>query len=213
MNYLSTLIDLIIPAQCLRCHSSGNYLCATCRRALPSATPINQSLTAVYDYHDQIVKRAVKLLKYRQGRALARDLGAALYEKWQELEKLKSEPDQSWLVLPAPSSRAKSRGYSQTELLARALVSYNPARLKLREKILHKARETPSQVSLKTRAERLANLQNAFSVSSRALVANQNMLIIDDVITTGATMRECERVLLASGAREVRGLAVAHGNL
>lgn len=209
MNYLSTIINLIIPTQCLRCRASGYYLCPTCCARIPASAPISPQLSAVYSYHDPLIKQAIKRLKYRHGQIIAQDLGTALYGFWQELTG--NQPDQDWLVLPAPSSCARSRGYNQTALLVRAFVTHNPVRLELRENVLIKNRETPSQVSLRTRAERLENLRNSVFISDPGLVAKRNVLVIDDLITTGATMQECRRALLIAGAGEVRGLAVAHG--
>ena len=76
--------------------------------------------------------------------------------------------------------------------------------------ILTKTRETPTQVSLGDRAERLENLKNAFAVRAPEKVRGAHVVLVDDVTTTGATLLEARGELLRAGARKVTCLAVAH---
>ena len=79
------------------------------------------------------------------------------------------------------------------------------------EKVLIKIKNTPAQVSLKNRKARLKNLRGAFKISDRKKIKNRDVIIIDDVATTGATLTECQKMLKRAGARSALPLAIASG--
>lgn len=123
-----------------------------------------------------------------------------------------SAPTKNFLIIPIPASRRRRRwrGFNQTELLARAILecansratlpSQTPARTNFFycPDILIKIRETPAQTSLRDRSARLSNLHDAFAIKDSAsadFLRGKIIILIDDVITTGATMREALRVL------------------
>jgi len=136
------------------------------------------------------------------------------------------------ILIPAPlsPSRFRSRGYNQAEELARQIALLNPDQFEVRTDLIKKTKNTPTQVSIRNRDKRLANLKNAFALSkefsppdlglptslklrgtsTRGLVGKV-VVIIDDVSTTGATINEIRQLLTRAGARHVYGLVVAHG--
>lgn len=81
--------------------------------------------------------------------------------------------------------------------------------LEYRDDLLIKIRETPSQVSMKNRGERLSNIEGSFGVSSLEAVRGRACVVVDDITTTGATMKEAGRVLTEAGARKIILIAVA----
>jgi ComF family protein len=111
------------------------------------------------------------------------------------------------LVVPVPISlsRRSERGYNQAALLARPLALFYG--LEYRPKALIKSRETRSQVGL-TVEERKANVHDAFFAEQR-LVKGKNILVVDDVTTSGATLNACAQVLRIAGAQEVYCLTLA----
>lgn len=213
-EHLSTILDLIFPPTCLACKKSGSYLCANCVKLLPAANKTAENYSAIFAYQHPVVKHAIHLLKYRGGKILARDLAKLLHQHL-NLE----QNSEKFLVIPIPSSknREKKRGYNQARELARELVKLAPDKLKLAENILIKTRETVSQVKTKNREARLKNLQGAFAILEnqnqimREKITNQQIILLDDVITTGATMQEARKVLLQAGARNVLALSLARG--
>lgn len=210
-HYLSTLVDLILPHSCLVCHRSGTYLCPTCARVLPPAPPTpSPALSALWHYEHPAARRLVQKLKYGGSYTIAQDLGAILYCHWREQNK---DDTNHWLVSGTPLSRERmrERKYNQSAELAKMMTACNPRQLEYRDDLLLKIRHTVAQVKTGTREERLENLRDAFSVPRPEQVRGRNILIIDDVITTGATLNECGCVLLLAGAGQVRGLALAHG--
>jgi ComF family protein len=113
------------------------------------------------------------------------------------------------VVMPVPMSshRQKERGFNQAELLARALA--NCLQLPLAT-CLVKKRETPPQAGL-DRQERLRNLSGAIVLEALSKIRGKEVLLVDDVITTGTTAGECARVLLMAGAAGVSVVTVTAG--
>lgn len=109
------------------------------------------------------------------------------------------------VAVPLHANRLRTRGFNQAGLLALSLgrfsgIPVSPALLR--------RRDTPSQTELSAPKRRL-NVANAFAVAEAARVSNRVVVLVDDVTTTGATIRECARTLLHSGAREIRAITVA----
>ena len=113
------------------------------------------------------------------------------------------------LIVPVPlhSSRLKSRGYNQSQLLADYLG--NTFGLPVVSEVLVRIRSTPSQTSL-NQQQRLQNVAGAFQADNLNLLAGKNVLLVDDVITTGATLNECAKTLLKAGAKNVHAVAGVH---
>ena len=117
-------------------------------------------------------------------------------------------------VIPVPlhGSKLKQRGFNQADLIARAAVpllqQQGTATYTLEAVAMKRRRETPSQVGM-SRAERAENLRGAFAVTVPAMVRDKQVLLVDDVLTTGATVNECTRVLKRAGALRVWVATVA----
>jgi ComF family protein len=147
--------------------------------------------------------------------AIAEDLAPYLRERIIEelADYLTFYPDEKIVVIPVPLSKdkLKRRGYNQAAKLAQALTSADMDLFKLEDKAVMKIKETTSQVLVKDRHKRLNNLKGSFHVTLPISVAGKTVLIIDDVLTTGGTILEMQKILINAGARRVFGLAVAHG--
>ena len=112
------------------------------------------------------------------------------------------------LILPVPLHRVKQRQrqFNQANLLAKALsCAFTKPVL---DKQLMRIKSGPAQVNL-SQAQRLKNVQDAFKVKNARLVNNKNILLVDDVFTTGATVNECAKVLVRAGANRVDVLSLA----
>jgi ComF family protein len=116
------------------------------------------------------------------------------------------------LVVPVPlhESKLQQRGFNQSELMARALVKQGPLdmKLELAPKLLMRRRPTDSQTGL-TRRQRVVNMRGAFRASAPNEISGRNVLLVDDVFTTGTTVSECARVLRRAGAEKVWVATVA----
>jgi ComF family protein len=149
-------------------------------------------------------------LKYAGVRPAANVLGRMLAEAIATLEP--ELPEDSVAVIPVPLHRSKfsERGFNQAELIARAAMKIRRRgdRLHLCGGALERKRDTASQIGL-TSHQRRENLRGAFAVAQPELVKGLEVLVVDDVYTTGATVSECARVLRRAGASKVWVATVA----
>jgi ComF family protein len=150
--------------------------------------------------YDGPVAAAVKRFKF--GRQLAY---LPLMQSWLQAPRCRElAAGADWLIpVPLHPRRLKHRGFNQALLLAQAF----PEAPLAREALL-RVRHTVPQVQLKPK-ERRDNVKGAFAVPDPALVKGKNLLLVDDLYTTGATARECARVLSRAGAARVEVLTVA----
>ena len=157
------------------------------------------------------MRAMIHLLKYDRVLPAADFLGlrlsAAIAKLTSELapEGVATPTENGWIVIPVPlhSSKLRQRGFNQAELIARAALRLPEWRhLRLDTRALVRHRETVSQAGL-SRHQRRENIRGAFRVSCPGAVAGRDVLLVDDVFTTGATVSESARVLRRAGARGV----------
>jgi ComF family protein len=163
-----------------------------------------------YGSYESGLRELIHLLKYGGVRPAANVLGRMLAEAIAALE-----PEfaaDSVVLVPVPLHRTKfrQRGFNQAELIARAALRIGLMRHRLRicAGVLERRRETMSQIGL-TSHQRRENLRGAFRVAQSEAVKGREVLVVDDVLTTGATASECARVLRRAGATKVWVATVA----
>ena len=142
---------------------------------------------AVFDYDDK-KKKLVLGLKYNNRRYLAKIFAGLAKDK---IAMISYD-----IVCFVPTMKEKERGYNQAELIARAIDN------KRSVKALVKIKDIPSQTTLSAR-QRMENVKGAYAVIDKSLVLGKRILLIDDVYTTGSTIKECAKMLYQSGAKEV----------
>jgi ComF family protein len=212
MKLFHAISQLLFPQKCLLCReilsSDELDLCHSCRINAPACPisrkklPFIDSWAAVWYYEDQ-VRFSLLRYKFYGVRSYAQGYGRLLAMKLQ-----REHPDGFDLLtwVPISSVRKLRRGYDQVELLAEAVgkeLGMKPVRL------LKKTRNNPPQSGIVGQAERRANVLGIYQVVQPQLLSGKKVLLLDDIITTGATAGECARVLLTAGAKEVHCGAVA----
>jgi ComF family protein len=152
----------------------------------------------------------IHLLKYEQIRPAATVLGRMLAEAIAALEPLFG--DGPVLVMPVPlyAGKLRQRGFNQSQLIAKSALKLNSfgGKLELHDRILERYRETQSQIGL-TRHQRRENIRGAFAIAKPEQVSGRELLLVDDVFTTGTTVSECARVLRRAGASKIWVATVA----
>lgn len=201
---LDGLEPLAPGSQCSRCGVPfeneaplhGTALCGLCRR---EATPFDWARG--YGVYEGGLRQLIHLLKYGGIESLARPLAA-------RLATLLPEAGPVDLIVPAPLHwrRRWKRGFNQSELVARELSRLTGVPLEARG--LRRRRDTGSQTGL-TRRQRRLNVQGALVAGRRAALAGKSIVLVDDVITTGATVGACAQALKRAGAARVVVLALA----
>jgi ComF family protein len=179
--------------------------CMLCQRTDP---PYERAVA--YGSYDAELRDLIHLLKFQLVRPAAAVLGHMLAGTIASLER--QMPVGTIAVVPVPlySRKRRQRGFNQAEMIAREALEQlrRPKRLELCAGVLLRCRETSSQIGL-TRHQRRENLRGAFTVSDPTRIAKRNILLVDDVFTTGTTASECARVLLRAGAARVWVATVA----
>ena len=181
-------------------------VCADCRANRYHAAPPFDGLRSLYVFEGAI-RRAVHRLKYDNKTALAKPL-AVLMRDFLPLSSTRfvgTDALTQIVAVPLHARRQRRRGFNQSELLARELSHL--ANVPLQQNLM-RTRDTTPQVELSVR-ERATNVQGAFALNPNANVKGAAILLIDDVHTTGATLRECAQVLKNGGAQKVYGLTLA----
>ena len=183
--------------------SEGEVRCGLCRRVEPAF-----ARAAAYGSYESGLRELIHLLKYGGVRPAANVLGRMLAEA---IAMLEPEFPPELVVVPVPlhGTRLRQRGFNQAELIARAAMKIRqPDNRLLLCSVLERKRETTSQIGL-TSHQRRENLRGAFGVLHPEAVKGREVLVVDDVYTTGATVSECARVLRRAGATRVWVATVA----
>jgi len=207
--------ELFFPKQCFFCKKYGYLLCDDCESLLdvcPAHRPDRDRkyLTDIYSacsFENKFVKKMIYSFKYEP---LWRDLGAPLSElvvNHFSLSEQNFDRDDSVIIpVPLAKKRLRWRGFNQAEIIARNLG--RQWQIPVAPDCLARTRDTDPQAEL-SQARRQKNINGAFACADNALFENKSVCLVDDVVTTGATMEECARVLLAGKARQVTGVSIA----
>ncbi|MGH9524313.1 MAG: ComF family protein [Terriglobales bacterium] len=185
-------------------HSEFAEYCFSCSQERPAFTR-----AAAYGSYDEGMRDLIHLLKYQRVRPAASVLGRMLAEA---IATLSPEFSGDPVVIPVPLhvSKLRQRGFNQSELIARAALKLHAAGLtgKPNVSVLVRQRNTVSQTGM-TPAQRRENVRGAFAVVRPADIAGRDVMLVDDVMTTGTTVSECARVLRRAGAERVFVATVA----
>lgn len=216
---LELLFSWLAPHDCMSCGCEGSLLCEGCTRNMtqtmssrcfqcrsptedhrvcPSCrSGIVLSHVWVSVIYEGIIKRVIYALKFDRAMGAKVPLGLILD---------RSLPSAQFVIIPVPTSnkRIRERGYDQSVLLARGLartrnLTYVAALVRVRD-----TRQTGS-----TRRERIRQQRGAFIVTKESYVKGKSILLVDDIVTTGATLDAAARVLLAAGATDVNAVVIA----
>ena len=179
--------------------------CGMCQRVQPAF-----ERAVSYGAYDGELRSLIHLFKYSRVRTAAQELGRLLGET---VSRLKPElGDDKPLVVPVPLHKGRSgeRGFNQAERIAKEALPWLPFAVELRPELLERRRSTKSQTGL-TKHQRRENVRGAFHVPYRRLklLKERNVILVDDVMTTGTTAEECARVLKRAGAERVWVATVA----
>jgi ComF family protein len=203
---LERLLDGLSPRRCLGCRAaSAQPFCTGCGepRAAPSTPSFDGAPLIVLGRYEGALAQAIRRLKYEPRPELATPLSALLAARVREC----SLPmGLGWVPVPLHFERLVERGFNQSALVANGLASALKGQAYPRA--LRRERATAQQAKL-ARSERLENLHGAFSV--RAL-PERRLVLVDDVVTTGATASACVAALRAAGAAVLAVAALAHAD-
>lgn len=214
---LDELLNIIFPERCIECGKQGSALCAICERTI-TTRPIALSGTtaALFDYRNPLVKKAIWALKYNRRRAIGIYFGTALYrEFFRQLAYGTKKTNEEIAIIPIPAGlRALStRGYNHAGVIAKTIVNEGRREglhLVFHDDILYKIHETVPQARTRRKSDRRKNVAFVFGAKHGETIKGKTVILIDDVITTGATIAEAKRVLKEHHPKRILAIAVAH---
>jgi competence protein ComFC len=221
------ILDLLFPPNCLSCSSFGSYICLDCQKKLKPAPLIClycgkmslyglthpgcrrelgvDAINCVYVY-DPAMKKIIKNIKYRLVKKAFPELLNLV--PGQTIKLLKNSFGKNRFVvqpLPLHPQRLKERGFNQAESIGRFLAK----KLSLSSiDVLTRAKPTQSQAKIGQSQKRYQNVRGVFETKQKT---HPNILLVDDVVTTGSTVKEATRVLKKSGVEKVFVFALARG--
>lgn len=221
-------VDLVFPPHCANCKRSGQILCSTCyanillvsppfcKHCHTPLAPNNSCYKCAYHLlqfnglrivgpYQEPLRSYIHTLKYNGNKRLARPLGTLLAQTYKRT-RLAAD-----MIIPVPlhTERQQQRGYNQAQLLAE--VCSAELGIPLHVSLLTRVRATAAQIQLSI-SERQRNMTGAFLLHPKTntrTLSKRNVLLIDDVCTTGATLEACATPLFAAGANSVWGLVLA----
>lgn len=231
---LKFFLNLIFPIQCLSCAREDTWLCSDCLNKIlnqkheQTACPIcnvngykngtvcpkcqkEYQLDKIFiasDYENELIQKLIKTFKYNFVKDLSWTIAEIMINYFKQVNSI-SEITSINSVLSSPLSRKRLRwrGFNQSDLLAKNFT--DKLNLKYFPDLLIKTKHTKEQAEL-DREQRLINVKNVFQLKKDCLkIKDQSFLIIDDVITTGATLGEIAKVLKANSAKKIWALVVA----
>jgi ComF family protein len=223
-----TFLDAFFPIRCLRCKTFDHWICAQCHSTLPIIIeqqcplckkhvttngdvclaciekhnpPYDGVFVASY-FKDPLVRKMIHNFKYRFAKNLSQPLALLMAQSLHNSHF--PAPD---LIIPVPlhPRRLRWRGFNQAEEIARSL----DLRIPLNTDILKRIRYTHPQVTMRNKKSRENNVQDAFALHDPSLIRGKNILLVDDIMTTGATIMACATVLKNSGAGKIYAIVIA----
>ncbi len=226
------LLDILFPINCVSCGRGNEWLCKKCFSQIKKVqdqycpvcekvpTPDGKTcfsckkkssldgLLVCASYKNKTVSKLIHYLKYRFIEDISTPLSRLIIRSVSNSSLI--FPD-AIIPIPLHPKRLRWRGFNQSLLLAEKISGEIAPGMQIPvlENILIRTKNTRSQMKIKNNKERMINIKNAFFVTNQKLVENKNILLIDDVATTGATISECAKILKKKGAKSVFAVVIA----
>lgn len=233
LKFLHTFIlDALLPIHCLGCGKEGSWICKACFTKIPARkdqqcpicervitpdgrTCINcktksalDGMLCVTSYKISLVADAVHNFKYNFVDGLHVPLAKLLIK---ELHKSNLPIADILIPIPLHKRRLRWRGFNQSQLLAQYISQKLLSNLEipLASDIILRKRYTKPQKEIQNKSERAANIKDAFAISDSEIIKDKTVFLIDDIATTGSTIKECAKILKDAGAKQVYAIVIA----
>ena len=210
MKLKQFILDIFFPKFCINCNKEGEYICQNCFSLIDILEKQETNIFSATSYKDKIVRTMIHQFKYGHCiKELAKPLSILIGTHFLNYDKLPFDQKKSVLIpVPLHKKKLKQRGFNQSQELANNLSDYFS--IPVLDNILIKTKQTLNQVEL-TQEQRKHNIQEVFSINNSKLIQNKTILLIDDVYTTGSTIKECSNTLKQANPKQIYGITVAKG--
>lgn len=209
VNLFNTFLKTIFPRKCFGCKVRDFWVCEKCLNKIPKSwqTP-EKWMSAVFSYKSKVMRKIIWELKFSGRYSVLGDIEEIIEKEFEKFIEKNNLKEKEYFLVPIPITEKsrRARGYNQSLLIAKKLAGPE----KILEGVLIKTKNHKPQNKIKNRNERLGNVKNSFEIRNEFRVKNKIVILIDDVVTTGATLTEAKKVLKASGVKRVFAFVVAH---
>ena len=216
MKFINTILSIIFPANCVSCGKNGENFCSKCLADSPPAERENPKwIFSLFDYRHPPIKKSLWLLKYKGKKDIASAFTETMYrgilEELADLSILENFREPILVPIPLAPKRKHERGFNQAEIICKKLIRLDKEQnFKLEKNVLIKPKDTEHQARIENRSTRLKNIIGSFSMKNPEKIKGRNIILIDDITTTGATLNEARKILKQAGARKIIAFTVAH---
>lgn len=209
---MSLIIEWLFPKNCFGCHRGDKYLCNLCENQMDLGSLIRkdqfEGIISIYKY-DGLIKVIVEKIKYEFVsdviEELAQFMGKKLKIDYPNIVKYWQKEKFCLIPIPLFWQRKNWRGFNQSEILVEKLAKILD--LKYENNVLSRNIKTKNQAKIRNREVRRKNIINVFKAES-GIMTPKNVILVDDVVTSGATMTAALRTLKNSGASLLWGLSL-----
>lgn len=232
------VVNILFPPLCLSCNSvlshefpliceecsslllaRGEFVCSSCGKRHPTNAlkchALSVSVFTAFQYENIPARKLIHALKYRGAESAAKTIAylvTPLFLNALPHRGLQKNLEIQFIPIPLSPKRERNRGFNQSVLLsysfAKELELYG-CHASVNTKLIFRIRETPSQTTCKNKKERMANMRGCFSAKNCIGLENKLVLLVDDVVTSGATIEEASRTLKNAGVPHIVGLCIA----
>lgn len=219
VRFWEYFLEILFPPICIACKNRLDsekerklMICSACFASIPIFNTISYSprfsLAAVSSYENDAVKELLHSLKYKRFLKSLVPINE-LIKKYFEGVNLEKIIASDFIIVPIPlhKKRFRERGFNQAEEIAKLLAQR--LNLEVMGDVLIKTLDTKHQTNLKNKEDRLRNVRGSFSVAPKVNLQGRNIVVVDDVYTTGSTINEAVKILKRSGAGEIFVFVVA----
>ena len=219
MNFLNNMLFFIFPRKCEMCEKiSKSYICDKCKRKIEGSKlylnkvdDYSKDNTKFFDEHayifeyNSIIREKIIEYKFKNKPYL----GKMFSEFFVKNEKMCGFFEKYDIIIPVPmtNKKIKERGYNQTEIIAR-IISKNIPSITIQKNVLIKYKDNKVQSRL-NKKQRQQNVQNVYELNNEEIIKNKNILILDDIYTTGATCNECAKTLRKAQPNKIGIITIA----
>ena len=218
MNFLKNMLFFIFPRKCEMCETiSESYICDKCKSKLEKT---ELYLNRIDDYskdntkyfddayifeYNSIIREKIIEYKFKNKPYL----GKMFSEFFVKNEKMCGFFEKYDIIIPVPmtNKKIKERGYNQTEIIAK-IISQNITNITMQKNVLIKYKNNKVQSQL-NKEQRQQNVQNVYELINEEIIKNKNILILDDIYTTGATCNECVKTLRNAQPKKIGIITIA----
>jgi len=208
------ILDIFFPSFCAGCKKEGSFLCKNCKYKIeifktPSHFPKKAKIKKFYcaaEYKNETLKKLIHDFKYKHIKEIQNELSDIIIK---HLKLVNFTPSENQILVPVPlhKKRFKKRGFNQSELLAEKIGRH--FNIPVKTKLIKRKKDTKHQTLQEKKEKRKENLKDAFVLISKEKITKKEIVLVDDVITSGATLKECAKTISRASPQNISAIVVA----